>query len=62
MFVLKSTHESDFDSLRDDIKCLKDRYWELWHKHELLLTHFGLSENKIPARTELVSKGSPERA
>ena len=47
--------------LEDKIKILDERYWSLWHKHELLLKHFDLFEHKVPEYTELRTKGGPER-
>lgn len=44
-----------------DINRLSERYWHLWHKHDTLLQHLGLSEVDVPAKTELRAKGGPEQ-
>lgn len=36
-----------------EIAMLTQRYWQLYHKHDLLLEHLGLTETLIPAKTEL---------
>lgn len=57
MFVTKKEfkrHEAhverDLDHLRDR---LRDRYWDLYHKHHALLSHLGLEEVETPAKVEL---------
>lgn len=60
MFVTKKTLSRHIAFTDVEIKNLNERYWSLWHKHELLLKHLGLTECKIPETTELRPKGSPE--
>lgn len=40
---------------------LNNLYWDLWHRHERLLKHLGLYEEKVPEKTELRAKEGPER-
>jgi hypothetical protein len=61
MFVKKTVFKDQIEYMSRDIKRLEERYWELWHKHEILLSHFGLTEHTIPQKTELRTKGGPER-
>ena len=57
MFITKAKLEW----LEEHIKVLEDRYWFLLQRHHNLLSHLNLSEFAVPARTELRSKGSPEK-
>jgi hypothetical protein len=61
MFVTRKTLDWLLDQRDRDVKAIEDRYWKLWHKHNNLLLHLGLNEVEVPARTELRTKGSPER-
>ena len=61
MLVTKKRHDSDMQDVRNQIDTLNNKYRELWHKHEMLLRHFGLLEHTIPAVKELRTKGGPER-
>ena len=61
MFNTRKKLDAHISSMNYEINALKDRYWKLWHKHETLLKHLGLTEHDIPASTELRTKGGPER-
>ena len=61
MFVTKATLDWRLEQRDRDIKALEAKYWALWHKHNLLLTHLGLTEIDVPAKTELRTKGGPEK-
>ena len=54
MFITKAKLES----LEDRIKKLEDNYWFLAQANDRLLTHLGLSEIYVSARTELRIKCS----
>ena len=60
MLVTKKEFELQNKSLQLAIKDLQDRYWSLYHKHELLLDHFGLTEITKPETKELRKKRGPE--
>lgn len=45
--------------VEQEIKTLHDRYWSLWHKHERLLKHLGLTEQDVPAKKELRACTTP---
>lgn len=60
MFATKKDLNNHFESTRFELSQLQERYWSLWHKHELLLEHFGLSEYTTPETKELRTKGGPE--
>ena len=59
MFSTRKKLDALRDSTNYEIKELKEKYWKLWHKHELLLKHLGLTEHKIPESIELRTKGGP---
>lgn len=61
MFARKRDLDSHTQWVEYEIKTLQDKYWALWHKHETLLKHLGLTEHEVPAKTELRTKGGPER-
>ena len=61
MLATKKEMERNIHALQGEIRQVRDRNWELWHKYELLLKHFGLTEHTTPETTELRTKGSPER-
>ena len=61
MFEKKSRLDMRLDALDARIEVVNNKYWDLWHKHERLLKHLGLSEHKIPEAIELRTKGGPER-
>lgn len=61
MFGKKRRLEIELEDMKNSIKCLENKYWDLWHKHERLLRHLGLSEHKVPEAVELRMKGGPER-
>ena len=61
MFVSRKEYDMNTDYLEDRIRHIESRYWELWHKHQRILEHFGLQEREVPERTELCKKGGPER-
>lgn len=56
MFVTKSKLNYLIERQDDSISELKMKYWDLLDKHNTLLVHLGLTEVKLPARTELRSK------
>ena len=53
MFVTRKTLDRKIDLKNDQIEQLKDWYWKLSHKHDVLLKHLGLHEVEIPGKTEL---------
>lgn len=61
MFITKKTLDSKLEYAESRLNTLENQYWSLWHKHELLLKHLGLTEHKIPELVELRTKGGPER-
>ena len=61
MFATKKELERHIESTQSELRNLQDKYWSLWHKHELLLKHFGLKEHTTPEKKELRTKGGPER-
>ena len=61
MFITKKALDRKLEYAESRLETLEDRYWSLWHKHEMLLKHFGLSEHTTPASVELRTKGGPER-
>lgn len=61
MFGKKSRLDIELEDMKNSIKALDNKYWDLWRKHERLLMHLGLSEIKIPEAIELRTKGGPER-
>ena len=61
MFITQKDLNTHTNAIFYEIKELQDKYWKLWHKHEVLLKHLGLTEHKIPESTELRIKGGPER-
>ena len=60
MFEKKTRLENELEDMRNSIKTLDNKYWDLWHKHERLLRHLGLSEHKIPEAIELRANGGQE--
>lgn len=61
MFASKKDLKAHIQRTEYALTSLQDRYWSLWHKHELLLKHFGLTEHTTPETKELRTKGGPER-
>lgn len=61
MLATKKDLENHIKATEWEIRQLRDRCWDLWHKHERLLKHFGLTEHTTPETTELRTKGGPER-
>ena len=65
MFVtrkkLDSLLDGQYRSLNFDINQLKDKYYLLMRKHDILLSHLGLTEIEVPSRLELRKKGGPEK-
>lgn len=59
-FVSKKELKRDVDYMALEMKELRDKYLELWHKHERLMHHLGLEEHKYSG-IELRSKGGPEQ-
>lgn len=45
--------QEDVDYLRDELRLIRDAYWELERKHHLLLSHLDLKE-ETTTKTELV--------
>lgn len=62
MFASKRDLDRHTHWVEGKIKTLQEKYWVLWHKHETLLKHLGLTEHTVPEKTELRTKGEPERA
>lgn len=63
MFVLKSTHELESKSLREEIARLHRMLYEQAQRHDRLLQHFDLGElheEAKPPRTRLVPRGDAE--
>lgn len=56
MFVTKKRYDTNLKNIEYDYKELKQKYWELWSKYELILNYFGVMEQRIPGRVELVEK------
>ena len=56
MFVTKKRYDTNLKNIEYDYKELKQKYWELWSKYELILNHLGVMEQRIPGRVELVEK------
>ena len=61
MFTSKKELNTHIKWAEYELKDLREMYWSLWRKHELLLKHFGLEEREIPSRKELRTKGGPEQ-
>ncbi len=61
MFASKKDLKNHIEWVECELKVLGERYWSLYHKHELLLKHFGLTEHTTPETKELRTKGGPER-
>lgn len=61
MLRTKRDLDSHINWTQYEIKNLQDKYWSLYHKHELLLKHLGLTEHTTPETKELRTKGGPER-
>lgn len=61
MFVTDKRFRCVVDGLRKEIEFVSSRYWELRHRHDLLLTKLGLYEHEIKKHTVLRSKEGPER-
>ncbi len=61
MFVTKRRLDLSIHNLECEVRNLQSKYWELWHKHYVLLEHFKLNEVKIPEQNILRAKSSPEQ-
>ena len=61
MFVTQRRLEREIDYAEKRHERLNNLYWDLWHKHERLLRHLGLKEERVPEVIELRTKGGPER-
>jgi predicted nuclease with TOPRIM domain len=54
--------ECQVKSLESMFSTMRDRYWNLSRKHDRLIAHLGLTEQQIPQRTILTTKGGPEQS
>lgn len=61
MFVTQRKIDAAIEYMERECRRIDERYWKLYHKHELLLRHLGLVEHEIAAKTELRAKDGPER-
>lgn len=43
----------DLDYTRQELRDLKEKYWELERRHSMLLWHLGLTERKVLEHTKL---------
>ena len=62
MFVTTKRFNWLMDRRDSAIQELQNKYYLLLRKHNLLLTHLGLTEVDVPAKTELRTKGRPEKS
>ena len=53
MFVTRKTLDREIALKNGQIEQLKDWYWQLSHKHDVLVKHLGLKEVKIPELIEI---------
>lgn len=51
----RKVSQDEFDLLARAVDNLREKYWELYHDHHLLLDHLGLTEREQPKKKELVS-------
>ncbi|MFA6204201.1 MAG: hypothetical protein WC710_13575 [Gallionella sp.] len=52
--------EIDVEYHQNNLNRLNEYYWKLYHRHENLLKHLGLTERREPAKVILEKKGEPE--
>jgi hypothetical protein len=61
MFVTQRQLERALGYAEERYERLNKFYWDLWYRHERLLKHLGLHEEKVPEKIELRTKEGPER-
>ena len=53
MFASRKALNTNIHLTNLRIEELNKRYWALWHRHELLLKHLGLTETVSPEKRQL---------
>lgn len=49
------------DRRDEDTRQLREAMWKLEERHNRLLKHLGLSEDRVPEHVRITSKGEPEQ-
>lgn len=55
MYVTQKKFDAAIEYMERECERIEAKYWNMQHRHELLLRHLGLVEHDIPAKTELVT-------